>query len=348
MRIFKPDQLGVGARIAATGSYLPERAVTNAELVAKGGPLTEEEIVKLCGVQTRHHASANQAASDLALKACQRALASGQVAASALDRLVLATVSGDHSSPATACIVQHALGAPTIPAYDLTASCSGFVFALDAAVRAVCTGDQHVLAVASEVRSRFLDPLDRATFALFGDGAAAALVTPAKPGHGILAIGLATDGSGAKSVYVPAGGSREPASAETVAGRRHFIRMEDGPQVYLSAVEGMLATAEALLSSCQITWDNIRWVVPHQPNRRILERMAKLGRIPLEKVFIQVEHTGNVAGASVGLALDETLRTAQVSPGDKILLLAAGAGYTAGAALVEVDEELMKAATFSP
>src|SRR5207248_2425290 len=147
----------------------------------------------------------------------------------------------DHMSPSAACIAQKALGMGDAPAFDVTASCSGFLYALDLAARAVCTGDTYALACAADVRSRFLDPRDRATCALFGDGAGAALVASGPVGRGILAIGLLADGSGAKSVYVPAGGSREPATAETVAARKHSIRMAEGPQVYLTAVEGMVA-----------------------------------------------------------------------------------------------------------
>jgi 3-oxoacyl-[acyl-carrier-protein] synthase-3 len=257
----------------------------------------------------------------------------------------LGTVSPDYVSPSAACIVQHALGMGHAPAFDLTASCSGFLYALDVAARAVATGDRNVLAVAADVRSRFLDITDRATCALFGDGAGAALVTEGPVGSGLVAIGLIADGSGAKSVYVPAGGSREPASAETVAARRHSIRMEEGPQVYLSAIEGMLETADALLAHVGMTFADIDLVVPHQPNRRILDRLAKLARIGPEKIFVNVDRIGNVSGATCAIALDEALSTGRAHAGSRVLLLAAGAGYTSGSALVVVDEALAAAST---
>lgn len=343
MRVFVPATLNRGVRIAATGSHLPDRVVTNADLVRAGAPLSEDEILRLSGIATRHWVSPDEATSDLAIAACKKALSSAGVAARDVDRLVLGTVSPDHSSPSAACIVQHALGMEHAPAFDLTASCSGFLYALDCAARAIATGDRHVLAVAADVRSRFLDIRDRATCALFGDGAGAALVSEGPVGQGVVAIGLIADGSGAKSVYVPAGGSREPASAESVAARRHTIRMAEGPQVYLAAIEGMLATAEQLLAAIALTFDDVKLVVPHQPNRRILDRLAKLARIPTEKIFVNVDRIGNVSGATCAIALDEALRAGRVVAGDRVLLLAAGAGYTAGAALLVVDEELTAA-----
>ena len=343
LRVFRPAAFGKGVRLAATGSYLPAREVTNADLVAAGAPLTDEEMVRLCGIRARHWAAEGEATSDLATHACRRALASARLAPGRVDRLVLGTVSPDYASPSAACLAQKALGLEDAPAFDLAASCSGFLYALDVAARAVCTGDEAVLACAADVRSRFVDPHDRATCALFGDGAGAALLVPGAPGRGLISIGLQADGSGARSVYVPAGGSREPASAATVAARRHYIHMAEGPQVYLTAVEGMVATAEALLAAEKLAIADIDLVVPHQPNRRILDRLARILGLPEEKLFVNVERIGNVSGASCAIALDQALRSGRVQAGARVLLLAAGAGYTAGAALLEVDAELLSA-----
>ncbi len=344
LRVFRPADFGRGVRLAATGSYLPAREVTNAELVANGAPLTDEEMVRLSGISARRYAAAEEATSDLAVHACRAALHAAGVAPERVDRLILGTVSPDYQSPSAACIAQRALGLVDAPAFDITASCSGFLYALDLAARSVCTGDSAVLACAADIRSRFLDPLDRATCALFGDGAGAALVVPGPPGRGLLSIGLHADGSGARSVYIPAGGSREPASAASVAARRHFIKMEEGPQVYLTAVEGMVATAEALLAAEKLSIDEIDLLVPHQPNRRILDRLARILRLPAEKLFINVERIGNVSGATCAIALDQALRSGRARAGMRVLLLAAGAGYTAGAALIEIDEALVASA----
>jgi 3-oxoacyl-[acyl-carrier-protein] synthase-3 len=339
MKIYRPR----GVRIAGTGSYLPARVVTNADLVAAGAPLSDEEIVRLSGIRERRWAADGEATSDLAAAAARAALARAGVAPSAIERLILATVSPDHPSPAAACLVQHGLGLGTVPAYDVTAACSGFLYALDGAARAVATGDELVLAVAADVRSRFLDPADRATCALFGDGAGAAVVARGPDdGTGLVGLALYADGAGAHSVYVPAGGSREPASADTVAARRHSIRMADGPQVYLSAVEGMAALAEALCGELGVPLGQIDLVVPHQANRRIVERVARVLGLAADRLVVNVDRTGNISGATVAVALDEALRAGRARAGSHVLLLAAGAGHTAGAALLIVDEALVR------
>ena len=334
MKVFRPGDFGVGVRLLGTGAYLPERVVTNAEVASWGSGLAEDEILRLTGISTRHYAAPHEATSDLALEACRRALQDARLGPEAVERLVLGTVSPDHPSPSAACFVQKALGLGPVPAFDLTASCSGFLFALEDAARAVATGDRAVLAAAADVRSRFLNPKDRATAALFGDGAGAAVLGPGEVGKGLVAVGLSVDGAGARSVYVPAGGSREPASAATVAAHRHAISMAEGPQVYLAAVEGMLATAEELLKALGLGFEQVDLVVPHQPNRRILDRLAKLGRFDPAKLYVNVDRVGNVSGATVAIALDEVRRAGRLGPGTRTLLLAAGAGYTAGAALL--------------
>jgi 3-oxoacyl-[acyl-carrier-protein] synthase-3 len=334
VKVYRPR----AARVAGTGAYLPARVVTNAEVVALGAPLDEAEIVRLSGIRERRWAAEGEATSDLAAAAARAALERSGVEGGRVERLVLATVSPDHPSPAAACLAQTAAGLPRGAAYDLSAACSGFLFALDAAARAVDTGEEVVLAVAADVRSRFLDPTDRATCALFGDGAGAAVVTRGAPN--LAGIALLADGAGARSVYVPAGGSREPASAATVAARRHAIRMEDGAQVYFQAVEGMAAMATALLEALGLAVPEVDLVVPHQANRRILDRVARVLGVPGEKLVSNVERAGNISGATVPVALDEALRAGRARPGARVLLLAAGAGHTAGAALLIVDDEL--------
>jgi 3-oxoacyl-[acyl-carrier-protein] synthase III len=337
MKVYRPR----GVRLAGTGAYLPARRVANADLVAAGAPLSDEEIVRLSGIRERRWVAADEATSDLAAAAARAALARAGLAADAVDRLIVATVSPDHPSPAAACLAHRLLGLRPVPAYDVTAACSGFLFALDAAARAVVTGGETVLAVAADVRSRFLDPADRATCALFGDGAGAAVVAPGPDdGTGLVAIALYADGAGARSVYVPAGGSREPASVETVAARRHAIRMEDGAQVYFAAVEGMAALATALLDELGLPLAAVDLVVPHQANRRIVDRVGRVLGVPAERLVVNVERTGNISGATVPVALDEALRARRVGAGGRVLLLAAGAGHTAGAALLVVDERL--------
>lgn len=334
MKILRPAAFGRGVRLASVGSYLPARRVTNEELAAAGAPLSADEMVQLSGVRARRYAAPEEATSDLATFAGRTAMTRAGLGPDAIDRLIVATVSPDHLSPSAACFAHAALGLGEVPAHDLTASCSGFVYALELATRCVLTGDEAVLAVAADVRSRFLDPKDRATCALFGDGAASAIVTAGEPGAGIVAIGVAADGRGAKSVFVPAGGSRDP------QGPERTIRMDEGPKVYLKAVEGMLGTAERLLAAEGLGFGDVNLIVPHQPNRRILDRLARLAGIDAAKIVIDIEERGNVSGASVGLALERSLRE-RARAGDRLLVVAAGAGYTAGAAVLVVDDALL-------
>ncbi|MCB9538695.1 MAG: ketoacyl-ACP synthase III [Myxococcales bacterium] len=342
MRVLRPAALGRPVRLAGVGAYLPERVVTNADLVAAGAPLDADEMVRLSGIRERRFVAPDQATSDLAAEAGRRALAAAGVSPDAVDRLLVGTVSPDHPSPGAACRVQTLLGLGTVPSMDLTAACSSFLYALDAAARAVMTGDEAVLAVAADVRSRFVDPTDRATCALFGDGAGAAVVTPHEDAEsGLLAIGLLADGKGYDAVKMPAGGSRRPIDGDALAERAQYVEMHSGPQVYLAAVEGMLGTAKTLLEAVDLTFDDIAYVVPHQPNKRILDRMGRLAGIPDEKVVKVIETVGNISGATVPVALDHVLRSGAVRAGDRLLLLAAGAGYTAGAALLRVDEALL-------
>jgi 3-oxoacyl-[acyl-carrier-protein] synthase-3 len=330
-------------RILATGSYLPARTVSNRDLVEMGAPLSEDEMVRLCGVRTRRWVADGEATSDLAIAAARAALAGVGPEAGGVDRILLGTVSGDHSSPATACLVQHALGLGMVPACDLAAACSGFLYVLDASARAVETGGDHVLAIAADVRSRYLDVTDRATCALFGDGAGAAVLGPGPEGEGLLALGLVADGSGARSIYVPAGGSREPASAGSVAAGRHRIVMADGPQIYVHAVDGMLQVATRLLGDLGMSFADVDLLIPHQANYHVIKRLAWKAGLPLEKVWINVDRVGNISGATVAVGLDEAARSGKLRPGSRVLLVAAGAGYTGGAALYVMDEELLAA-----
>ena len=324
-----------GVRLAATGSYLPERVVRNDELAASsGGAITAAEIAKLTGIEERRWVSDDQATSDLAIEAGRRAL--DRVATSRVDRLIVSTTSADYPSPACACFVQRGLGLAPAPAFDVSAACAGFLFGLDVATRAVLTGDDTVLLVAADVRSRFVDPLDRATCALYGDGAGAALLAPGPVGEGVLAIYLAADGDGAEAIHIPAGGSRRPATAETVSAREHYLRMVDGPRVFLTALEGMSQTADAILGATGHTLDDVDLVVPHQPNRMILDRLARVMRLPEDKLYVNVHRTGNMSSASIAVALDHAIADGRAQSGSLVLLLGGGAGFCAGAALLRL------------
>lgn len=327
-----PSRFGGGVSLASLGAYVPPRRVDNAELVRLGAALSEAEILRLSGIEARHWVDDATATSDLARRACEQALERAQRDAKTVDRLIVATVSPDHPSPSAACIVQHGLGLRPVPAFDVTASCSGFLYALDAAARAILTGDASVLAVAADVRSRFLNLSDRATCALFGDGAGALLVQGGPKGAGLEAIALSADGRGWQSVFVPAGGSREVVTAEALAARRNTIRMNEGPQVYFDAVEGMVHATKSILAELGLSLADVALVVPHQPNKRILDRYRRVLGLPEDKLVVTVDRFGNTSGASVALALDVACREGRVRVGDRVLLVTAGAGYTVGAA----------------
>jgi 3-oxoacyl-[acyl-carrier-protein] synthase-3 len=239
--------------------------------------------------------------------------------------------------------VQHGLGLDRVPAFDVSAACSGFVYALDLAARAVSTGDRAVLVGAGECRFRTLDRAAPGVRALFGDGAGAAVVTADHqvPSQGarlrIVATSLGADGRHHAAVRVPAGGSRMPTSAETVSSGQHALAMEDGPTVFYQAVEGFVDVAHGTLRPLGLSPNDIDLIVPHQPNLRMLERVARVLRVPLERFAIDVVTTGNIGGASVAVALDRARAAGRLAPGARILLLTAGAGIVGGAALLEVS-----------
>jgi 3-oxoacyl-[acyl-carrier-protein] synthase-3 len=318
-----------GVAIAATGAYLPARVVTNEDVIAEGGlPVSARWIERHTGIRERRWAAEEEHTSDLAIAAA-RAIVSEP---GTLDRIILATVSPDWPTPATACVVQHALGA-TCPAFDVTSACAGWLVGLDLGVKCVQTGEERVLVLASEVRSRWIDKTDPRVAPLFSDGAGGALLVPCEPGVGFLSTVLQADGSGAEKVYVPAGGARKPASGQTVAAGEHFIRMGDGRAVFEQAVEGMGAIAGLALKKAGLTLADVDLVVPHQANKLIIEAGMKAMGVPMAKVVVTVDHIGNCTAATVPITLHEALQAGRLASGQVALLLAVGGGYSAGAAV---------------
>ncbi|MCA9580307.1 MAG: ketoacyl-ACP synthase III [Myxococcales bacterium] len=327
-----------GVRVLSTGSFLPQRTLSAAQLAARpGSPMTEEEILRLTGIETRHIVADHEATSDLAIQAGKEALA--RAGNPQIDRLIVSTSSPDYPSPATACIVQRGLGLAPAACHDLSAACAGFVFGMDSAARAVLTTEERVLVIAADIRSRYVDPDDHGTFALYGDGAGAALLGPGPKDEGLLAIYLAADGEGAETIHIPAGGSRLPASHETIDAGKHFLHMEAGPMVFLTALEGMSNAAEELLKQTGMTLADVDLVVPHQPNRRILDRLIRYMRLDANKLFVNVERTGNMSSASIAVAFDEATRDPRAKPGSLLLLLTGGAGFCVAAALYRVPKD---------
>lgn len=323
MQLTRFSQVG----LVDTAHHLPPRIVHTRDAFE-----CPDDLIRLTGVQRRHVVGAGEATSDLLVAAC-RPLVHHPIA-----RILVATMTGDHPSPATAPLVQHGLGLPSVPALDVQAACAGFVYALDLAARCVLTGDAGVLVAAGECRSVLLEGAPPGVQVLFGDGAGAAWVGPMPEGAGGLllrATMLGAEGAGHGAVRVEAGGSRVPTTAQSVREGRHALRMRDGAEVFFEAVAGLTEIAQAFLAGLGMTSADVDLVVPHQPNLRILERVARLLRIPLERFALEVETLGNVGGASAAIALDRARRAGRIRPGMRILLLTAGAGYTAGAAWLE-------------
>ncbi|MEK7870095.1 MAG: beta-ketoacyl-ACP synthase III [Nitrospirota bacterium] len=320
------------SRIAGTGSYTPSRVMTNTEL-ERMVATSDDWIRERTGIRERHIAASGEACSDLAVQAGRRALAAAGLAASDLDMILVATCTGDYPLPATACLVQHQLGATKAAACDVSAACCGFVYALSVADAYVRTGMRHVLVIGSEVMSAITDWSDRNTCILFGDGAGAAVVSASDGERGILSTHLRSDGSLCELITVPAGGSRTPLSEQVVAERTHFIKMK-GNETFKVAVRTLEEIARETLAANQLQVEDLDLYVPHQANMRILKAVMERLGLPLEKVMLNLEHYGNTSAASIPIALDEAVRAGRVQDGSLVMLGAFGAGLTWASALI--------------
>jgi 3-oxoacyl-[acyl-carrier-protein] synthase III len=314
------------SRVVGTGSYLPERIVTNDDL-ARTVDTSDDWIRTRTGIQSRHVAAEGQLASDLALPAAQRALESAGVNAADVDLIIVATTTPDIIFPSTACILQAKLGVAGCPAFDVQAVCSGFVYALTIADLFIRSGQaKHALVVGTEVYSRILDWTDRGTCVLFGDGAGAVIVSASEQ-PGILATKLHADGRHKEMLCVP--GS---VNAGKVSGSP-FVHM-DGGSVFKFAVRVFEDGANEVLEAAGLQVADLDWFIPHQANIRIMEATAKKLGLPKEKLIATVHHHGNTSAASIPLALDEAVRDGRVLPGQTLLLEGVGGGFTWGAVLL--------------
>jgi 3-oxoacyl-[acyl-carrier-protein] synthase-3 len=306
--------------------------MTNTEL-ERMVATSDDWIRERTGIRERHIAASGEACSDLAVQAGRRALAAAGLAASDLDMILVATCTGDYPLPATACLVQHQLGATKAAACDVSAACCGFVYALSVADAYVRTGMRHVLVIGSEVMSAITDWSDRNTCILFGDGAGAAVVSASDDERGILSTHLRSDGSLCELITVPAGGSRTPLSEQVVAERTHFIKMK-GNETFKVAVRTLEEIARETLAANQLQVEDLDLYVPHQANMRILKAVMERLGLPLEKVMLNLEHYGNTSAASIPIALDEAVRAGRVQDGSLVMLGAFGAGLTWASALI--------------
>jgi 3-oxoacyl-[acyl-carrier-protein] synthase-3 len=321
-----------GATITGTGSYVPERILTNADL-EKIVDTTDAWIIERTGIRERHIAAPDQASSDLGAIAAQRALEMAGLQPTDVDQLIVATTTPDRFLPSCACTLQAKLGASRAAAYDMFAACSGFVFGLGLARGVIGAGyADTVLLVGVECLSRIADYEDRNTCVLFGDGAGAAVLRPCAPGDGILSVSIHSDGTQGDILEVPAGGSRMPATAETVARRDHFVKMR-GRELFKLAVRGMEESLRKALDDAGLGPDDLELVIPHQANQRIIDATRERLGLPVEKVVLNIDRFGNTSSASIPISLDEQVRAGRLKPGDNLGFMAFGGGVTWGASV---------------
>jgi len=319
--------------ITGIGAYAPDRVVTNDDL-SQMMDTSDEWIVERTGIRERRVAADDQALSDLALPAARQALEQAGVNAGTIDLVVVATVTPDMAFPSAGAIIADELGAPDAAAYDLSAGCTGFMYAVAQGYGMLAAGlARNVLVVGGDVLSRILDWSDRGTAVLFGDGAGAVVLQRVSEG-GFLGFELGADGSGGPQLFLPAGGSRAPATAETVAERKHFVQM-NGREGFKFATRVLVTSAEKVLAECGKTVEDVDVYIPHQANVRIIDHAAEKLGIPREKIVINVERYGNTSSGSIPLALADAQAEGRLQDGALVLMTGMGAGLTWGSGLIE-------------
>ncbi|MCC5468337.1 beta-ketoacyl-ACP synthase III [Pelosinus baikalensis] len=313
--------------IIGLGSYVPQRIMTNKDL-EQIMDTSDRWIVERTGIHERRVAAENESTSDLATKAAQKALEDAKISAAEIDLIIVATASPDMAFPATACVVQENIKAINAAAFDISAVCSGFLYALITGSQFIKAGMyRKVLVIGAETLSRFTDWSDRNTGMLFGDGAGAAVLGETPEGYGILGVDLGADGSGAELLKIPAGGSRHPATVETILQKQHFIHM-NGNEVFKFAVKVMGETTLKALKNANLTENDITYLVPHQANIRIIRSAAKRLGLPMGKVVVNINKYGNTSAASIPIALDEAVKSGVIKSGDIVALAGFGGGLT--------------------
>ena len=322
------------AHITGWGMCVPQRVVTNEDL-SKQVDTSDEWIRERTGIRERHIAGAEESTATLATEAALNALRVANLSPDEVDLIVVSTSSPEHIFPATACLVQDRIGATKAGAFDLLAACSGFIYALNMASQAIRSGSvKNVLVIGSDTLSRLTDWEDRNTCVLFGDGAGAFVLQAGEELGGVVSAVMRSDGSGGDSLSVPAGGSRLPASAETVLNRQHYIHM-NGREVYRFATRVMVQATKEAVGKADLTLDDIQLVIPHQANQRILEAALRGLDIPPERCISNVERYGNTSTASIPIAACEAIQQGRLQSGDWIVFVGFGAGLTWGAAVVK-------------
>jgi 3-oxoacyl-[acyl-carrier-protein] synthase-3 len=322
------------AHVTGWGRYAPAQVLTNKDL-ERMVDTSDEWIVSRTGIRERRVAAANETTASMAAVASLRAIRTAGIDPDDIDLILLATLTPDYWMPSTAALVKEAIGNTRAAAMDIAAACSGFVYAFATAQAYITSGiAKHVLVIGAELLTRFLDYTDRSTCILFGDGAGAVVLSASDEPGGALGIELTTAPQGAYMIWLPAGGAKSPPSAETIARGEHFIRME-GKETYRFATKTMATTALESVSKSGLQPSDIDLFIPHQANIRIVEAVAKGLELPMDKMYVNLDRYGNTSAASVPIALAEAVNEGRVGIGDRIVMVAFGAGFTSGAVTVE-------------
>jgi 3-oxoacyl-[acyl-carrier-protein] synthase-3 len=321
------------AAITGVAVYVPERRLTNADLATRLDT-SDDWIVTRTGIRERRIAGPGETTSTMSAEAVRRLMAQRGLGPDDVDALIVATVTPDMVFPATACLVQDQVGLRNTWGFDLSAACSGFLYALTTGAQLVASGvHRRVIVVGADLMSAIIDPLDRTTAVLFGDGAGAVLLEPAEPGYGFLDFHHRVDGSGRNDLLMPAGGGLHPASHATVDAREHFLK-QNGKTVFKFAVSQMADSITTLLRRHELTPADIAMVVPHQANQRILDATAERLDLPAGRMASVIARYGNTTAATLPLALEDVVREGKVKRGDLVVFVAVGAGFTVGSSLV--------------
>ena len=325
----------VRAKISAVGAYVPPGILTNADL-EKMVATNDQWITERTGIRERHIAAKGVATSDLAVEAAKDCLQRRGIAANEVEVILVATVTPDMMFPATACLVQDKLGAKGAWGFDISAACSGFLYGLQVGAKLIESGaHRKVMVIGADVMSSILDYTDRATCILFGDGAGAVLLEACEEDEiGFVDYVHEIDGSGGSSLFMPGGGSAHPATAETVAGKMHYVH-QDGGAVFKIAVRKMAELSEAVLARNGLTAEELDVFIPHQANKRIILATAERLNLPEEKIVINIGEYGNTTAGTIPLAMHTALQQGRLKRGDKVLLAAFGGGFTVGSALLQ-------------
>lgn len=322
------------AKIIGTGSYLPQKILTNKDL-EKMVNTSDEWITTRTGIKKRRINALDEATSDLGTKAALNAIKSAGINPKKIDLIINASFTPDFLLPSSACLIGKNLGLAGVPAFDLSAACSGFVYGLSVAEQFIISQKyKMILVISAESLSRVTNWKDRETCILFGDGAGAAILTISEDGSGIISNYLGADGNYWDLLYIPAGGSRLPASKETVENNLHYMKMR-GNEVFKIAVNSMIESAKKALSFANLESSEIDLLIPHQANIRIIQAVAKRLKIPEDKVFVNISEYGNISGATISVGLDEAVKSKRIKSGNLVELVAFGGGFTWGATVIK-------------